>query len=80
MEILLVNNQLQLGGAETVVHQLRSRLKKARLLVAETPFHTAEVMYPRLLSRLRRTRFHNLVEATFPMFEWTNRRFVKLRN
>jgi glycosyltransferase involved in cell wall biosynthesis len=80
MEILLVNNQLQLGGAETVVHQLHSRLNRARLLVAETPFLTAEVMYPRVLSRLRRTRYHNLVEATFPMFEWTNRQFAKLRN
>jgi glycosyltransferase involved in cell wall biosynthesis len=80
MKILLVNNQLQLGGAETVIRQLRSRLPNTRLLVAETPDWSAEVMYPRLLSRFRRTRFHNLVEATFPMFEWTNRRFAKLRN
>src|SRR5271166_1547184 len=80
MQILLVNNQLQFGGAETVVHQLRSRLRKARLLVAETPERTAEVMYPRVLSRLSRTRFHDLVETMCPTFEWTNRCFAKLRD
>jgi glycosyltransferase involved in cell wall biosynthesis len=37
MNLLLVNNQLQLGGAETVVQQLWSRVPNARLLVAEAP-------------------------------------------
>jgi glycosyltransferase involved in cell wall biosynthesis len=37
MNLLLVNNQLQMGGAETVVHQLWSRVPNARLLVAEAP-------------------------------------------
>ena len=80
MEILLVNNQLQLGGAETVVHQLRSRIPNTRLLVPETPNLDAEVMYPRLLSRLNHSRFHNLIEKLFPMSQWTNRRFAKIRN
>jgi glycosyltransferase involved in cell wall biosynthesis len=96
MPLLLVNNQLQLGGAETVVQQLWSRVPNARLLVAEaftrgapkrrpaeTPtrrYAPPEVMYPRLLSRLRHSRFQNLVEKCFPMFAWTNRHFAQLRN
>jgi glycosyltransferase involved in cell wall biosynthesis len=80
MEILLVNNQLQFGGAETVVHQLRSRIPNTRLLVPEAPRLTAEVMYPRLLSRLNHSRLHSVIEKFFPTFEWTNRRFAKLQN
>jgi glycosyltransferase involved in cell wall biosynthesis len=80
MEILLVNNQLQFGGAETVVHQLRSRIPNARLLVPEEPSLSAEVMYPRLLSRLNHSRLHSVIEKLFPMSEWTNRRFAKIRN
>jgi glycosyltransferase involved in cell wall biosynthesis len=80
MEILLVNNQLQFGGAETVVHQLRSRIPHTRLLVPEAASLDVEVMYPRLLSRLNHSRLHNAIEKCFPMSEWTNRRFAKLRN
>jgi len=79
MEILLVNNQLQFGGAETVVHQLRSRIPNTRLLVPESPSLNAEVMYPRLLSRLNHSRLHNVMEKLFPTFEWTNRHFAKLQ-
>jgi glycosyltransferase involved in cell wall biosynthesis len=78
MQVLLVNNQLQLGGAETVVRQLRSRIPNSRLLVAEASDPGVEVMYPRVLSRLNHSRFHNLIEKSFPMFEWTNRRFARL--
>jgi glycosyltransferase involved in cell wall biosynthesis len=80
MEILLVNNQLQFGGAETVVHQLRSRIPNTRLLVPESPSLNAEVMYPRLLSRLNHSRLHCVIEKLFPMFEWTNRHLAKLQN
>jgi len=80
MEILLVNNQLQFGGAETVVHQLRSRIPNTRLLVPEAPSLSAEVMYPRLLSRLNHSRLHDVMEKLFPTFEWTNRHFAKLQN
>jgi glycosyltransferase involved in cell wall biosynthesis len=80
MEILLVNNQLQFGGAETLVHQLRSRIPNTRLLVPEAPSLTAEVMYPRLLSRLNHSRLHNVMEKLFPTFEWTNRHFARLQN
>src|SRR5271166_221862 len=79
MEILLVNNQLQFGGAETVVHQLRSRIPNTRLLVPESPSLNAEVMYPRLLSRLNHSRLHKVMEKLFPTFEWTNRHFAKLQ-
>lgn len=79
MNLLLVNNQYQLGGAETVVHQIWARIPKARLLVAEAASPAVEVMYPRLLSRLNHSRFHQLTEKWFPMFEWTNRRFAQLR-
>jgi glycosyltransferase involved in cell wall biosynthesis len=80
MNVLLVNNQFQLGGAETVVQQLWSRVPGARLLVAEAASSSVEVMYPRLLSRLNHSRFHNMVAKCSPMFEWTSRSFAKLRN
>jgi glycosyltransferase involved in cell wall biosynthesis len=80
MQILLVNNQLQYGGAETVVHQLRSRIPNTRLLVPESPSLRAEVMYPRVLSRLNHSRLHSGIEKLFPMSEWTNRRFAKIQN
>jgi glycosyltransferase involved in cell wall biosynthesis len=80
MKVLLVNNQLRLGGAETVVHQLLSRIPGSRLLVAEAYAPGVEVMYPRILSRLNHSRFHNLIEKWFPMFEWTHRRFSRLRD
>jgi glycosyltransferase involved in cell wall biosynthesis len=80
MEVLLVNNQLQYGGAETVVHQLRSRIPNTRLLIPEAPSLGAEVMYPRLLSRLNHSRLHVVTEKLFPMSEWTNRRFAKIQN
>ena len=79
MRVLLVNNQLQLGGAETVVDQLRSRIPNTRLLVPETPSSSAEAMYPRLLSRLNHSRLHNLIEKWSPMYMWTDRRMAKLR-
>jgi glycosyltransferase involved in cell wall biosynthesis len=80
MKVLLVNNQLRLGGAETVVHQLLSRIPGSRLLVAEAYDPGAEVMCPRILSRLNHSRFHNLMEKWFPTFEWTNRCFSRLRD
>jgi hypothetical protein len=68
MQVLLVNTQLQLGGAETVVRQLLSRIPNTRLLVVEAPLGPVEVMYPRWLSRLNHSRFHSLVERRFPTF------------
>jgi glycosyltransferase involved in cell wall biosynthesis len=79
MRVLLINNQLQFGGPETVVHQLRSRIPNTRLLVPETPYSCPEVMYPRLLSRLNHSRLHNATEKWFSMFKRTDRRMAKLR-
>jgi glycosyltransferase involved in cell wall biosynthesis len=80
MNVLLVNNQVQFGGAETVVHQLRSRIPNSRLMVADSAESSVESLYPRLLSRVNHSRFHNVVEKLFPMSEWTNRRFAKIQN
>jgi glycosyltransferase involved in cell wall biosynthesis len=80
MRVLLVNNQFQFGGAETVVHQLRLRIPNTRLLVPETPYSCAEAMYPRLLSRLNHSRLHDLTEKLFPMFKWTDQCVAKLWN
>jgi glycosyltransferase involved in cell wall biosynthesis len=79
MRVLLVNNQIQLGGAETVVHQLLSRIPNARLLVAEGDCDGVETMYPHLLSRLNHSRLHSFIERWLPLFSWTNRRFANLR-
>jgi glycosyltransferase involved in cell wall biosynthesis len=78
VQVLLVNNQLQFGGAETVVHQLWKRIPNTRLLVAESSSFQPEVMYPHLLNRLNHSRLHRLIEKWFPMFEWTQRRFSRL--
>jgi glycosyltransferase involved in cell wall biosynthesis len=78
VQVLLVNNQLQFGGAETVVHQLWSRIPNTRLLVAESSSFQTEVMYPHLLSRLNHSRLHPLIEKWFPTFDWAQRRFSRL--
>jgi glycosyltransferase involved in cell wall biosynthesis len=78
-KILLVNNQVQLGGAEIVVHQLLSRIPGTQLLIADGAGPPVKVMYPRLLSRFNHSRFHDLTEKWFPTFKWTNRHFATLR-
>lgn len=80
MNLLLVNNQFQLGGAETVVGQLRRGFPGSRLMVATGKTYPPDVesMYPRLLSRLYHTRMHNAVARLFPQAGWTDRRFQRL--
>jgi glycosyltransferase involved in cell wall biosynthesis len=84
VNVLLVNNQLQLGGAETVIQQLNDGLLDAghgsRICVAEGASYPAGVipLYPRLLSRLYHSRMHSLTERYFPRYQWTDRRFRKL--
>jgi len=81
MKVALVNNQLQLGGAETVMHQLHKGLlgegHESRLYVAGGKTYPRGVapLYPRLLSRLDHSRFHSLTERLFPRYAWTDRRF-----
>src|SRR4051812_21641227 len=87
MHVCHVNTNFQLGGAETVMHQLhrgclaqgvRSTLGvahagKARLL----PRHTIR-LYPALLEYLQHTRAHRWIEYFVHRNSWTNRAFGKL--
>lgn len=86
MKVVYVNNQIQLGGAETVVQQLRSGLKS---LGHESPFYVSHgksyprgeaiiPFYPRILSRLSHTRLNSIVEKLFPRSAWTDRSFRHL--
>jgi glycosyltransferase involved in cell wall biosynthesis len=78
--ILYVNNQLRLGGAETVVGQLLRGFPQARLAVADGQRFPAGValLYPRLFARLWHSRFHRLMEAAAPRDRWTDRAFRRL--
>ncbi len=84
MKIAFVNNQLQLGGAETVVEQLRAGAGQAGhqtpLYVAHGKTYPTDVqpLYPRRLSRLSHTRLHPFVERCFPRATWTDRAFRRL--
>ncbi|MBN2506508.1 MAG: glycosyltransferase [Verrucomicrobia bacterium] len=84
MNIALVNNPLRLGGAETVVEQLRVGILKAghraTLHVASGRTHPPDAvpLYPRWLGRLSRTRLHGVVERLWPRAAWTDRAFRRL--
>ncbi len=84
MRIVFINNQYQLGGAETVMHQLRRGALRAgrqtTLFVALGKTYPADAtpLYPRLLSRLYHTRLQSLIERLFPRFEWCDRRFRRI--
>jgi glycosyltransferase involved in cell wall biosynthesis len=86
LNISFVNNQYRLGGAETVILQLRRGLKglnhKTSLYVADGKIYPPGVkpLYPRLLSRLYHSRFRNATEFLFPRRAWTDRTFRKLGN
>jgi glycosyltransferase involved in cell wall biosynthesis len=86
MKVIYVNNQIQLGGAETVVQQLRLGLKS---LGHKSPFYVSHgksyprgeaiiPFYPRILSRLSHTRLHSIIEKLFPRSVWTDRSFRHL--
>ena len=84
MKILLVNNQFQLGGAETVVGQLHAGITaaghRAAICVADGKTYPrgVEPLYPKLLSRLSHSRFHENMERFFPRFAWTDAAFRQL--
>jgi glycosyltransferase involved in cell wall biosynthesis len=81
MKVIQVNNQLHLGGAETVMHQLHEGLLNAGhaslLCVAEGKTYPPGAMplYPRLLSRFYHSSLHPLTDGVFPRFRWTDSRF-----
>ena len=84
MKIALVNNQHQLGGAETVVGQLHAGIAAAGhqvdLHVARGKTYPPGVkpLYPGLLSRVHHSRFGGIVEKIAPRFEWTDAAFRRL--
>ena len=80
MKVLHVNNQIRLGGAETVVRQLLRGFPGARLAVANGKTFPPEVhaLYPRPLARLYHTRLNTLVERAAPRDVWTDRAFRRL--
>jgi glycosyltransferase involved in cell wall biosynthesis len=84
MNVIQINNQLHLGGAETVMHQLCAGLlthgHECRLCVAEGKTYPRDMMplYPRALSRLYHSRFHPVIERWAPRRAWTDRSFRKL--
>jgi len=80
MKVLHVNNQYRLGGAETVVRQLRRGFPDSRLAVADGKAFPPEVepLYPRWLARLSHSRLHRLVERVAPRAQWTDRAFRQL--
>jgi glycosyltransferase involved in cell wall biosynthesis len=84
LKILLVNNQWQLGGAETVVGQLRRGLAAHGCDVGLTVAHGKTYppgvtpLYPRLLSRLYHTRANKFVEKLWPRFGRTDAAFRAL--
>ena len=79
MRILHVNNQIQAGGAETVLHQLRAAFG-GTLFVADGKHYPSGVrsLYPKLLSRLWHTRLHRVVERFWPRDATTDRAFREL--
>jgi hypothetical protein len=87
MKVALVNKHYQLGGAETVVHQLWHGLPGrgigAELWISEfghLPAHeSVHPLYPPLLNRLLHSRFANVTQHIFPRREWTAYEFEKIR-
>ena len=86
MRIDFVNNQFRLGGAEIVMRQLHQGLRgvgvESRIHVAWGKTYPKDEgvypFYPRLLSRLDYSRFHDTVETLAPRPVWTDRAFRRL--
>ncbi|MDR3404560.1 MAG: glycosyltransferase [Chthoniobacter sp.] len=80
MKVLYVNNQVRLGGAETVVQQLRRGFPQSQLAIADGKIFPPEVqpLYPRWLARLYHSRLHRFVEGLAPRARWTDRAFRQL--
>lgn len=80
MRILHVNNQIRLGGAETVIRQLLRGFPGSKLAVAEGKSYPPDVLplYPRVLSRLSHSRFQNQIEWIAPRKRWTDTAFRHL--
>lgn len=86
MKVALVNKHYQLGGIETVIHQLRRGLPQlgiaTELWISEfgklPAGEPVRPLYPPALNRLLHSRFAKLTEFFFPRREWTARAFEKI--
>lgn len=86
MKIAVVNNNYQLGGAETVARQVHHGMlakgHESRLFVSEGKSYpndpTVAPLYPRALSRLDYTRLRPLVQRIARRHAWTDRAFRRL--
>jgi glycosyltransferase involved in cell wall biosynthesis len=88
VKIGLVNKHFQLGGIETVVHQLRLGLPRkgfaTELWVSEyrsLPVGKKRIhpLYPVPFNRLQRSRLAGVTESLFPRRRWTERKFRQIR-
>jgi glycosyltransferase involved in cell wall biosynthesis len=86
MKIVFVNNQYQLGGAETVVQQLHFGCLRAG---HQSELHVADgktyprvpglvPMYPRWMSRMGHSTIGPLFDMVFPRYRRTDRAFRRL--
>lgn len=86
MKITFVNNQYQLGGAETVIQQLAKGLTEYgfsyELYVALGKTYSTsknvKPLYPKILSLLWHTSLHGAIERLFPRDAWTDKHFRHL--
>jgi glycosyltransferase involved in cell wall biosynthesis len=87
MKVALVNKHYELGGIETVVHQLWRGLPErgigAELWISEfadLPAHeSVRPMYPPILNRLLHSCLADVTQQFFPRRKWTAREFEKIR-
>ena len=77
MKVLHVNNQLQLGGAETVMRQLARGIPDSRIAVADGRSFPRDVqpLYPRPLAWLYHSRLHRLIARLAPRERCTDAAF-----
>jgi glycosyltransferase involved in cell wall biosynthesis len=88
MKIAYLNNNYQLGGAETVMQQLHQGMLAAghqsKILVTEGKGYPwgkgVRPLFPRFLSWLDQSRFRHVVHRYVPRSRWTDRAVRRLAN
>jgi glycosyltransferase involved in cell wall biosynthesis len=86
LDVAYINNNLQLGGAETVLQQLHGGLlargQRSAIYVDENDAHTTasnvHTFVPRIVDRLYHTRLHDVLQSTIPRRKLTDRAFRRL--
>jgi glycosyltransferase involved in cell wall biosynthesis len=87
VKVALVNKNYQLGGVETVVHQLWRGLPGrgigTEMWISEfgklPADESVRPLYPPILNRLLHSRFANVTQRFFPRRKWTSQEFEKIR-